>query len=188
MSAIVSNLVPTMRIIKIASCPTSSGNTTLTYHIGCTTDKDIQFRLVANTGGGLFSPEWISLSAIQPAFAQAPFPLTSYTLINLYQGKFTNTPAFLMAVLKNEGLVRNLEGKLRGYEILDSKPFMDDLNTLMASDIDLKTANIPPNYKTSVALNKPTKTITQSATPIKTKNSPPTIETSITAPETPITP
>ena len=56
MSAIVSNLVPTMRIIKIASCPTSSGNTTLTYHIGCTTDKDIQFRLVANTGGGLFSP------------------------------------------------------------------------------------------------------------------------------------
>ena len=187
MSAIVSNLIPTMRILKIASCLTSSGKTTLTYHIGCTTDKDIQFRIVANTGGGLFSPEWILLSAIQPAFEQAPFPLTSYPLINLYQGKSTNTPAFLMAALKNEGLVRNLEGKIRGYEILDSKSFMDEMNALMASDIDLKVAYIPANYKTSVALNKHDKTITKSATPIKTKKLASTIETPIAAPEAPIT-
>ena len=187
MSAIVSNLVPTMRILKIASCPTSSGKTTLTYHIGCTTDKDIQFRVVVNTGGGLFSPEWVSLSAIQPAFEQAPFPLTSFPLIDLYQGKSTNTPAFLMAVLKHEGLVRNLEGKIRGYEILDTKAFMDEMNALMASDIDLKVANIPANYKTSVALNKPAKTITNSSTPIKTQKSPPPIETPIAVPETPIT-
>ena len=187
MSAIVSNLVPTMRILKIASCLNSSGKATLTYHIGCTTDKDIQFRVVANTGGGLFSPEWVSLSAIQPAFEQAAFPLTSYPLINLYQGKSTNTPSFLMAALKNEGLVRNLEGKVRGYEIIDSTAFMDEMNSLMASDVDLKVANIPANYKTSVALNKPAKSITKSATPIKTKKSPPTIETPIAVPETPIT-
>jgi len=187
MSAIINSLVTTMRIIKVVSCPTSTGKTTLTYHIGCTTDKDIQFRVVANTGGGLFSPEWISLSAIKPAFEQAPFPLTSYPLINLYQGKSTNTPAFLMAALKNEGLVRNLEGKIRGYEILDSKPFIDEVNALMASGIDLKTANIPANYKTSVALNKPAKTITNSAKPIKTKKPTPSIETPITVPETPIT-
>ena len=187
MSAIVSNLVTTMRILKIASCLTSSGKATLNYHIGCTKDKDIQFRLIANTGGGLFSPEWISLSAIQPAFAQAPLPLTSFPLINLYQGKSTNTPAFLMAALKNEGLVRNLEGKIRGYDILDSKAFIDEMNALMASDIDLKVANIPANYKTSVALNKPDKTITKSATPIKNKKPPPPIETPIAVPETPIT-
>ena len=71
MSAIISNIVPTIRIIKITSCPSSSGKTTLTYHIGCTTDKDIQFRVVANTGGGLFSPEWISLLAIQPALSNS---------------------------------------------------------------------------------------------------------------------
>jgi len=187
MTVIVSNIVTSMRILKVASCSNSSGKATLTYHIGCTTDKDIQFRVIANTGGGLFSPEWISLSAIQPAFEQAPFPLTSYPLINLYQGKSTNTPSFLMAALKNEGLVRNLEGKIRGYEILDSKPFMDEMHALMASDIDLKTANIPANYKTSVALNKPAKTITKTATPIKTKKSPQSIEIPIEAPEMPIT-
>ena len=49
MSTIVSNLVPTMRLLKIASCLTSSGKATLTYHIGCTTDKDIQFYVLANS-------------------------------------------------------------------------------------------------------------------------------------------
>ena len=186
MSAIISNLVTTMRILKVATCPSSSGKATLTYHIGCTTDNDIQFRVIANTGGGLFSPEWISLSAIQPAFEQAPFPLTSFPLINLYQGKSTNTPAFLMAVLKNEGLVRNLEGKIRGYEILDSKAFIDEMNALIASDIVLKAANIPANYKTSVALNKPAKSIAKTATPIKAKKSPLLIETPIAIPESPI--
>ncbi|MGB2832940.1 MAG: hypothetical protein WBC07_08285 [Methylotenera sp.] len=160
MSEIISNPVPSMRILKVASCPTSSGKATLTYHIGCTTDKDIQFRVVANTGGGLFSPEWVSLSAIQPAFEQAPFPLTSYPLIKLYQGKSTNTPAFLMAALKHEGLVRNLEGKIRGYEILDSKAFMDEVNMLIATGVNLKVAEIAANYKTSVAINK-------SAAPVK---------------------
>ena len=186
MSEIISNLVTTMRILKAATCPSSSGKATLTYHIGCTTDNDIQFRVIANTGGGLFSPEWISLSAIQPAFKQAPFPLTSFPLINLYQGKSTNTPAFLMAALKSEGLVRNLEGKIRGYEILDSKAFIDEMNALMATDIDLKAANIPANYKTSVALNKPAKSIAKTATTIKAKKSPLPIETPISVPETPI--
>lgn len=186
MSAIITNLIPTIRILKIASCPTSSGKTTLTYHIGSTTDKDIQFRVVANTGGGLFSPEWISLSAIQPAFEQAPFTLTSFPLIYLYQGKSTNTPAFLMAVLKSEGLVRNLEGKIRGYEILNSKAFMDEINALMALDIDLQFANIPANYKTSVALNKSAKSISKPATLIKVKKSTPTIETIIAVPDAPI--
>ena len=186
MSEIISNLVTTMRILKVATSPSSSGKATLTYHIGCTTDKDIQFRVIANTGGGLFSPEWISLSAIKPVFEQAPFPLTSFPLINLYQGKSTNTPAFLMAVLKSEGLVRNLEGKIRGYEILDSKPFIDEMNVLMASDVDLKAANIPADYKTSVALNKPAKSITKTATTIKAKKSPLPIETPIAIPESPI--
>ena len=187
MSAIISNLVPTIRVIKVDSCSTSSGKATLTYHIGCTTDKDIQFRVVTNTGGGLFSPEWISLSDIQPAFEQASFPLTSFPFIKLYQGKSTNTPAFLMAVLKNEGLVRNLEGKIRGYETLDRKAFMDEMNSLIASDIDLKVPNISANYKTSVALNKPDKIITKSAKPIKTKKPASTIETPIAVPETTIT-
>lgn len=187
MSAIISNIVPTIRILKVETCPTSSAKATLTYHIGCTTDKDIQFRIVANTGGGLFSHEWISLSAIHPAFQKAPTPLTSFPLINLYQGKSTNTPGFLMAVLKHEGLVCPLEGKIRGYEILDSKPFMDEINALMASDINIEISNFPAKQKPPVASKKPSEPIINSATSIKTKKSNPPIETSNTLPEPPKT-
>lgn len=173
---------PTMRVLKVATCPSNSGKGTLTYHIGCSSDQEIFFRVTGNTGGGLFSPEWISLSVIQPAFEQAPFPLTSYPLIKLYQGKSTNTPAFLMAALKNEGLVRNLEGKIRGYEITDSKAFMDEMNALMASDIDLKVANISADYKTSYSFNKKAAPITKSAKPIKVKKA----STPIVVNETPV--
>ena len=50
MSAIISNLVLVLRILKMASCPTSFGKAILTYYICCTTDNDMQFRVVANTG------------------------------------------------------------------------------------------------------------------------------------------
>ena len=71
MSEKISIQVKSMRILKIATCLNNSGKATLTYHIGCTSDKDIQLRVIANTGGGLFSPEWISLSAIQVAFKKS---------------------------------------------------------------------------------------------------------------------
>jgi hypothetical protein len=124
------DVVLSIRILKVASCPTSSGKSTLTYHVGCTSDNEIHFRITGNTGGGFFSPEWVSYSEIQPAMEKATLPLTSFPFIKPYQGKSTNTPAFLMAAIKNEGLVRNLEGKIRGYELLDNKPFMDEMNGL----------------------------------------------------------
>ena len=80
-----------------------------------------------------------------------------------------------MAALKHEGLVRNLEGKIRGYEILDSKAFMTEMNALMASKTDLKVANIPANYKTSVALNKSAPVIKPEST-VKTKKTKSTTE------------
>lgn len=58
--------VPTdssIRIIKASTCPSLSGKSTLTYHIGCNSESDIQFRVVDNTGGGFFSKEWVSVNA-----------------------------------------------------------------------------------------------------------------------------
>lgn len=95
-----SNPAPSIRIIKVATCLSATGKATLTYHIGTDSKNEILFRIYGNTGGGLFSSEWLLLSAIQAALKQAPFPLTSFPLIKLYQGKSTNTPAFLMAALK----------------------------------------------------------------------------------------
>ena len=152
MSKKISNQVKSMRILKIATCLNNSGKATLTYHIGSTSDNDIQFRLIANTGGGLFSSEWISLPAIQIAFEKAAVPLASFPLIQLYKGKSTNTPAFLMAVLKHEGLVRNLEGNVRGYETVESYTFMDEMHALIATGIDLKHISPTPIKKSATTV------------------------------------
>ena len=54
-----------VRIIKIASCPTLSQSSTVTYHIGCDAKGEVLFRIWATSGGGTFSKEWISLKAVQ---------------------------------------------------------------------------------------------------------------------------
>ena len=146
-----------MRILKIDSCPTCSAKATVTYQIGCTADNQIKFKVIANSGGGLFSAEWISLSAIKEAFDTSPRVITSFTLMKLFKGKSINTPGFLMAALKYEGLVKNLEGKQRGYEQLDHEKFLNDIKVLIASDVNLSDKALNSNAKTT--------------TPIKTKKS-----------------
>jgi hypothetical protein len=141
-----------MRIIKIASCPTCSGKAKLTYHFGCTKDNQLHIRIVENSGGGFFSEEWVPLKATLAALDKAPHPITAIPFINLFIGKSVNTPGFLLAVLKQEGLVKLLEGKIRGYEKLGPEPFMAEVNKLVSSDVDLKYVPVTPIKKSATTL------------------------------------
>ncbi|MDP3322010.1 MAG: hypothetical protein Q8S71_00515 [Hydrogenophaga sp.] len=157
MSETIINSTPAMRILKVASCPTCSAKGTLTYQLGCKADNQINFRITANSGGGYFSAEWVSLSTIQDALAIAPQPVTSFAFSKLFLGKSTNTPAFLLAALVSEGLLTPLTDKQRGYEILDSAAFMTVASKLIASDINLKLAEV--SNKSAPIINKPASTI-----------------------------
>jgi hypothetical protein len=168
MSEITSNTIPSsMRVIKIATCPTNSSRATLAYQGGCNAEHDIYFRVTANTGGGLFSPEWVSLKSMLAALEVARKPLASFPLLALLKGKSINTPAFLMAAMKSEGIVRSLEGKIRGYELVDNELFMSEMKSLIDADVNLIVKDIPSDYKTSVALNK--KKVAKELTPKEVK-------------------
>ena len=110
--------VPSLRILKIARCPTVSGKSTLTYHVGCTPESAIKIRLYANSGNGFLNQDWIPWTAIQeriePKSGETAF--TSQVLHALFSGKSLNSPAFLMAVLKAEGVVKASTVKRRCYE------------------------------------------------------------------------
>jgi hypothetical protein len=132
---------PTKRIIKINQCSTVSSNSTLTYHIGYDEkDSSIYFLIKANTGGGFFNDEWIALADIEKRFLGWPVdnPLTSFALNGLFTGKSANSPAFLMAILKEEGIIMTLKGKHRNYEYQGDTEFLDIMNRLMADGVDLK--------------------------------------------------
>lgn len=68
---------PQFRIIRKSTCPCLSEKSTLTYAIGCNPDRSILLRVTANSGGGFFSDEWVSLDAIQNALKSGNIVATS---------------------------------------------------------------------------------------------------------------
>ena len=136
------NPVPQLRIFKTAACPTLSGKGkgTLTYHIGCTPDSEVHFRMASNSGGGYFSPEWVSMKAIQEALENGHKPLTSFSLMPLFKGKSVNTPSFMFAALLAEGLVQRDAENPRVYVCCPTDGFMAEVAKLIASDVDIKVA------------------------------------------------
>ena len=125
------------RVIKTAVCPSLTAKSTLSYHIGCQ-ENDIFFRIAANSGGGYFNPDWISLKTISSAIEAAPKPLTSSSLTPLFTGRSINTPSFLFALLLAEGLVQRDPENPRTYLQCVPRDFKAAMDVLMTSDVDLK--------------------------------------------------
>ena len=131
------------RILKVATCPSLSNRSTLTYHIGCK-DKEIYIRLFLNSERGLFSREWISLEQIELSEGA---PITSRFLNVFFKGKSANTAAFLMAVLISEGLIKPIEEKSRTYRRCDPTAFKAAIQALIDSEVTLDAAQRPPKKK-----------------------------------------
>tara|TARA_R110002111_G_scaffold55408_7_gene95269 strand:+ start:180 stop:644 length:465 start_codon:yes stop_codon:yes gene_type:complete len=145
---------PTKRIIKIEQCRTLSGKETLTYHIGCDEDNALYFRIKANSGNGFFNKDWLALTDMQQAFDDWPVDssITSFTLWSLLKGKSSNTSAFILAALKEEGIVSTLKGKRRNHEYIEPVEFMQAMNKLIADGV-----NINPDTKKTSSTEKPRK-------------------------------
>lgn len=131
---------PDVRVLKTATCSSLSGKSKLTYNVGgeenaegvCTSKSEIHFRIHANSNSGYFNGEWVGMSAIQPVLDKAK-TLTCFTLGPLFRGKSINTAGFLLAVLKNEGLVRAAKDDKRSYERGDPKAFLAGAKVLLES-------------------------------------------------------
>ena len=122
-----------VRILKIASCPSLSGRSNLTYHIG-NGASGICLRVFSNSGSGFFSKEWVELSAVQNAFEKVPdgIALTAHVLSPLFQAKSANNQSFLFAALKYEGLVRTVPDSKGRYERADVSEFMAEADVLLS--------------------------------------------------------
>jgi len=152
----------TMRVLATGTCDTLSGSSQLTYHIGSMPDGEIYLRVIANTGGGFFSREWIALADILRALEKRPEgkPITSILLNPLFRGKSSNTPGFLLAVLLHEKVIRSMQGKLRRHELMDPSVFTDKVQKLMSSGTQAKSkstqkpARCAPKKKSSASASR----------------------------------
>ena len=140
---------PEIRVLKTASCDTLSGKSKLTYQIGISPDAIVHLRISKNSGGGFFSDEWIAFNAVQDTLEKLPpdTGISSYYLAHLFQGKSVNTPSFLLAALKHLKLIRALPNNRRHHELVDPRPFLEQMDKLISSK---GTTRKTPTKKTVV--------------------------------------
>ena len=159
---------PTVRVLKNGTCPNLSGKSTLSYRIGVDEAGQIMLQLVGNSNPGYFNAEWVPYSTVQELLAKQDQgkAITSFVLTPLFRGKSTNSPSFLFAVLKQEGLVKLSESKKRCYDRCSDAAFLANIKKL----IDGK--DVPTSSKGKAGKNNKSKeaeptlaTITEGATP-----------------------
>ena len=128
--------------IHTGECPSLSGQSILTYAIGRNPeDQSLHLRIVANSGGGMFCDEWASGSDID-AIVQSNLVLISRSMSELHAGRSINTGGFVLAILKNLGLVRVNAENSRHHEMVPGTTF--EQVALSAIDQTEKRKTIKP--------------------------------------------
>jgi hypothetical protein len=122
-----------IRVLKVAKCPSNSGRATLTYQIGCDDQSAIYVRVLLNSSSGYFNPDWKAYKAIREALDKEgkDEPVTSFALTPLYKFQSTNSPAFLFAAIKAEGLVEPSKVKRRAYDKVSDAAFLAGIKKLI---------------------------------------------------------
>lgn len=139
-----------VRVLKRGTCPTLSGKSEITYCLGSDVDDQLLIRIHSNSGGGFFSNEWVSLGDILKILESwnSDSGITSVALGGLFRGKSVNTPAFLMAALRAEGILQPLEGKQRSHEVGDVPAWLAAAKQLQSGKaLSKATAKKPPSKK-----------------------------------------
>jgi hypothetical protein len=104
-------------------CLSISGRSTLTYAVGRHQDTgELHLRIVDNSGKGMWFNGWASASAID-AIVKGATELTAKSFHSLHPGKSINTGGFVLAVLKDLGLIRANEENTRLHEHVPATTF-----------------------------------------------------------------
>jgi hypothetical protein len=132
-------------ILITAKCDTVTGNSTLTYHFGMNPSGELHARVFSNTNGGMFSKEWIAwndiLDVLEKQGTEVSF--SSILFVDLYEGQSVNTPAFLIAALINEKVLRYEEGKIRKYVYNSPAALLAKIDKASTGKVTKKTARKP---------------------------------------------
>ena len=121
-----------VQVLKQGTCPTTSGKSQLTYQVGISESGDVHLKVSGNDGGGFWSAEWVAFTDIQAALKAWPEDqgVTSMTFRRLFRGKSANTPGFLIAVLRAEGVIQPMGDKKRVHEACDPTAFLASVDAL----------------------------------------------------------
>lgn len=127
------NSETTVRILKTATCPSLSGKSKLTYQIGYGDKTGIQFRITENSAAGAFNQDWFPLGSIEASLNKAPKgePVTAANFMSLFRNMSANTPFFVFAAMRYEGLFVPSKEHKRCYDRADTANFLAAMQPLI---------------------------------------------------------
>jgi hypothetical protein len=97
-------------------CLSVSGRSTLVYTVGKSqADNGLYLRIADSSGNGVWCKDWASGQAIEAIVAGAQ-DLTAKSFHCLHPGKSINTGGFVLAALRDLGLIRPGEANTRLHE------------------------------------------------------------------------
>ena len=105
-----------IEVIYMGECPSLSGRSTLTFAIGRhSEDGKLHLAITGNSGRGMHCSEFCSASSINEIVLGAT-ELTAKSFHPLHAGRSINTGGFVLAALKELGLIRANEQNGRLHE------------------------------------------------------------------------
>lgn len=125
-------IIDPIEVIHTGECLSVSGRSTLEFEVGRhTKEGTLHLRIAGNSGRGMWARGWASASAIQD-IVLGEGELTAKSFHGLHPGKSINTGGFVLAVLKELGLIRANDENTRVHEHVPGTTFEKVVSAYMA--------------------------------------------------------
>lgn len=125
-------VIDPIEVIHSGECPSLSGRSTLDFAVGRhKVDGSLHLAITGNSGGGMWCKDWCSASDIQDVVL-GEGELTAKSFHVLHAGRSINTGGFVLASLRELGLIRANEENTRVHEHVPGTTFDKVVSTHMA--------------------------------------------------------
>lgn len=125
-------VIDPIEVIHVGESQSVSGRSTLSFEIGRHKEEgSLHLRIADNSGRGMWCKNWASASAIQD-IVLGEGELTAKSFHALHPGKSINTGGFVLAVLRELGLIRANEQNTRVHEHVPGTTFEKAVSAYMS--------------------------------------------------------
>lgn len=141
----------THTVLKEGRALSLSRRSSLTYQIASSSDKELFIRLSENSSTGQFSREWVALAAIYDRLQGlgTSSSICAKSLDGLFKSRGSNNPAFLLAVLIDQGLVVPSTDRSNAYTLGDTQGFIGGLRELVDQESPTPVKKKPSRKSTA---------------------------------------
>lgn len=139
--------VPEMIVDYEGECPSITGRSVLTFQAGRDPQSnEPQLRILRNSGGGMACKEWAQVAHLDAILAKAD-PVTARAFHAVHPGKSINTGGFILAILKDLGVVQPKDDNSRQHQRVPGITVLKALAARIAEANAAGTASKTPRKK-----------------------------------------